>query len=546
MQKQFDYIIVGAGSAGAVLANRLSADPDCRVLLLEAGGADRGTYLKMPAGMLNALKTGKYHWQLRTVPQKHLNQRQLTLFTGKTLGGSSSINAMLAIRGSARDYDRWATEHGCTGWSYADILPYFRAIENNSRGASLLHGGQGEVTIADVPERLHHHRLVEAMVQSAGEIGIAHCPDFCAAVPEGAGWAQASIRNGERVSSATAFLHPIARSRRNLSIVTSALVEKIDIENGRATAVRYRLGKHSTRALARREILLCAGALRTPKLLMLSGVGDGETLQRFGIPVVSHLPGVGQNLHDHPRIGIQFLLNQPLSLNAMSFPQMLATGFNWFFRRKGVAAWNGFEGNIFAKTSPELDEPDIQMQLVPAYSADLSKGLDAILEAGILSALTRTPGLMFTMCALSAKSRGSITLRSANARDEPVADLNFLHRPEDLLPLRAAFRLARKMMQAPAWQGLVKSEFTPGAQLQSDAQLDAYIRANLETDYHYGGTCKMGSSNDPMAVVDTHMRVRGVDALRVADASVHPLPLHGNTSLPCMAMAAKLADMMLA
>lgn len=526
----YDYVIVGAGSAGCVLANRLSADPAKRVLLLEAGPSDRHPFIKMPSGMLELFKTGRHHWHFTTTPQKHLNNREIMLYTGKTLGGSSSVNAMLYIRGARKDYDDWAAA-GNEGWAYDDLLPYFRSTMHQTRGESAAHGVGGELWVSDSP-KFPNRVLLDCYMAAAQANGIPFTDDFCSGDPEGAGWTQATIRNGSRCSSADAFLRP-ARRRKNLEIRTNAQVKLVEIANGRATGVVF-VQDGVEHVVGGKEIILSAGALKTPHLLQVSGVGNGPDLENAGIAVRHHLPGVGANLHDHPSVLIKYWTDRPLSFSGMSFLERARIFLQWAILRKGYGAWHNFDGNIFTRSRDGLDAPDLQLQFVPLMSDGLDGG-----ETG-------RHGFSITMCCITPESRGTIRPRTASAFDSPEIDLNFMEKRADMETLINGVKLGRRIMTSDVWRDekgpLVGAERAPGVEVHTDAQIEEFLRGSVTTDFHYAGTCRLG--RDPLGVVAPDLRVNGIAGLTIADASVMPTPLRGNTNAPCIAIGAKAADML--
>jgi len=537
MQTEFDYIIVGGGSAGCVLANRLSADPANRVLLLEAGKMDRDPMIRMPGGMLEIFSRQLHQWNAKTVPQVALNGRQLGTITGKALGGSSSINAMLHIRGTAKDYDGWANEHGCEGWSYSDVLPYFRSTETNKNGANDQRGGEGELHVMSREGDFPSEKLIQMYHDAAVEVGIKPRADFCDGEAEGVGWTQACIKDGKRHSSAQAFIHPVLKQRDNLSVITLAQAQQVLFDTSGdepvATGVTYKRKGKLISVTAAKEVILTAGALRSPQLLQISGVGERQHLEGLGIDVVTDLPGVGENLHDHPTLKIQYDLCEPISMAGIGLLKQAQIGLQWFTQKKGIGSWNHFDANMFIRTCEGLDEADVQVQMIPIIANPIEEGM------------CNDHGVTFLVCLLAEKSRGTIKVSSADMGVQPDIDLGFMTKVEDFEPVKRGLKFVRKLAAANAWGGRLEGERKPGLAVESDADVVEFIRSTIDNDYHYGGTCRMGNASDATTVVDPQLRVKGVKGLRVADASVMPVPMHGNTNHACIMIGAKAADLIL-
>lgn len=528
---RYDYVIIGAGSAGCVLANRLTEDGQTRVLLLEAGGKDSSILVKMPAGVGSLIgKAGVYNWGFWTEPEPNLENRKLWWPRGKGWGGSSSINGMIYIRGHARDYDQWR-QMGLSGWSYRDVLPYFKRSENFEGGADDWHGGEGPLKVSKAASP---NPIYKATVEAGRQAGHPITNDFNGYQQEGWGPYQLTVHDGQRWSAARAYLHP-ALSRPNLTCVTGARTSRIMVENGRATGVEYIDAKTNKKQVveADKEVLLCAGAVQSPHILQLSGIGDPEELGKFGVPVVKALKGVGANLQDHLDVTMSWECPQPITAYSLrkGLLKTLAIGMNYAFFGKGLGRQQFLESGAFLKSRPDLDRPDLQIHTVLAIMQDHGKVSVA------------KDGFTFHVCQLRPESRGRVGLRSADPLDDPAIFANYLATEEDRRALREGVKMMRQVAEQPALGPYRKEELYPGKDVQSDDQIDAWIRKHAETIYHPVGTCKMGAAGDDMAVVDAELKVRGIEGLRVVDASVMPTLVGGNTNAPTIMIAEKAADM---
>lgn len=523
MSKGWDYIVIGAGSAGCVLANRLSEDGSARVLLLEAGSRDWNPMIHIPGGVGKLFGPG-VNWRFRTVPQRHLDDREIWYPQGKTLGGSSAINAMIYIRCQPEDYDGWAAL-GNRGWSYEEVLPYFRRSEDNDRLADRYHGQGGPLPVSDQPTP---HPLSRAYVKAAQQYGLPWNGDFNGTSMYGTGFYQVTCRDGRRRSSAVAFLRP-ARGRRNLTVRTHARVIRLVVEGGRVTGVEVAEGRTTRILRADREVLLAGGAINSPRLLMLSGIGAADELSAIGVRPVHDLPGVGKNLHDHLCTNVHVQTKRPVSYDGHDrFPRAGLHGLQWLLYRSGPAAAVIVEGAAFVQTHGET-RPDLQIHLAPA----------TVVRGG----QTRIEGHGFTVNStfLRPKSRGTLGLRSADPADEPLIDPNYLAEPEDKAKALQSVRIIRDILRQPAMAPFIAHERLPGDAATSDEALMAYVRQYACCDYHPVGTCKMGT--DPMAVVDPELRVIGLEGLRVIDSSIMPVLPSGNTNAPSFMIGEKGADL---
>ena len=523
MEAVFDYIIIGAGTAGCVLANRLSENPATRVLLLEAGQRDKGANIHTPAAFSRLFK-GAMDWQYYTEPQSQLNDRQIYWPRGKVLGGCSSTNAMIYIRGNRADYDRWEAL-GNQGWGWQDVLPYFRQAEHNERGEDALHGTGGLHNVTDLRDV---NPLSYAFVEAAVQTGYPRNTDFNGEQQSGAGFYQVNQKDGQRWSVAKGYLWPVL-NRPNLTTLTNAHATTLTFEGSRVTGVNFQRGKKSTQATARREVLLSGGAINSPQLLLLSGIGSAEQLSALGIKVRADLPGVGQNLQDHPIMGVHYFSKQPVSLaRADTWKNRL----QYVLHKRGVFASNVAEAGLFMRSQPDLPQPDIQFHFAPSFFMAHGFGEMDVDDAH---------GYSLGPCLIRPKSHGAITLRSANPFEHPVIDPNYFDHPDDVEAMLAGLKAALKIGQAPAFKPYHDRIYRPTIHHQSDDGLRDYIRNYAETLYHPVGTCKMG--NDPLAVVSPELKVHGIAGLRVVDASIMPDVVGGNTNAPVVMIAEKSAEM---
>lgn len=520
----FDYVVIGAGTAGCVIAARLSEDPSKKVLLLEAGGKNNSFWLKIPIGYGRTIADKKVNWCYETEPNPALDNRRIFWPRGKVLGGSGSINGLMYVRGQAADYDHWR-DLGNPGWGYEDVLPYFRRSEDQENGASRWHGTGGPVTVSNLAER---NPLCEALIASAGLAGIPRNDDFNGASQGGAGYYQATIRKGSRVSGATAYLKP-ALKRPNLTVVTDALAEKLLLDGKRVTGVQFLTGGRSRTVKAAREVILSGGTINSPQLLMLSGIGPQQHLRDVGVQVVHDLHGVGGNLQDHFGGQITWKCRHPITLNdvMLSNRRKAIAGLKWLLLRNGPLSLPAGQAGLFTQVLEESGRPDLQF-LFQSFSGGYYK-----------DGLYKFSGFANFLCALRPRSRGHIGLRSANAQEPPLMNPNYFSDPYDRAVVVNGFKLARKIASAGPLSEFISAEHLPGADVQSDDEIEAYFRENGGGVSHQVGTCKMGS--DRYAVVDHQLRVHGIEGLRVADASIMPAEISGNTNAACFMIGERAA-----
>lgn len=529
MTQTFDYVIVGGGSSGCVLANRLSARPDVRVLLLEAGPADHNPWIHVPGGIFKLINNPAVDWCFKTEPEPGLSGRQMGIPVGRVLGGSSSINGMIYIRGQREDYDAWA-RLGNRGWGYEDVLPLFRRSEDQERGGDTYHGASGPLAVSDPRSRFP---LVQAFVAAAQEAGVPANKDFNGATQEGVGPFQLTVRNGRRSSSARAFLRP-AMQRANLTVLTGALAHAIVFEGRRAAGVKYVQGGQMHEVRAAREIVLTAGAIGSPKLLQLSGVGDAAALNALGIPVVHELDGVGRNFQDHLQARLVFKTRDPITLNdkARTAWQRMFIGMDYVFRRRGALTFGASLAGAFARTQPALASPDVQFHFQPLSVDSYDTGLHKF------SAFT------ISVCQLRPTSRGEVSLRSTNPTDSARIRGNYLQTQEDCDVMVRGVRLAQRIAAAPSLRAQVTERVRPAPGLETDDEILQYVRDTGMTIFHPSGTCRMGEGAD--AVVNDALQVHGLTGLRVADCSIMPTIVSGNTNAAAIMIGEKAADLMLA
>lgn len=524
--QEFDFIIIGSGSAGSVMAHRLSEDGKNTVLVLEFGGSDRGPFIQMPSALSYPMNMTSYNWGFVTEPEPHLGGRKLATPRGKVMGGSSSINGMVYVRGHARDFDAWE-EMGAKGWGYRHVLPYFKRLENS-------HGGEEGWRGLDGPMHVKRGRrlnpLYQAFVDAGREAGYPVTPDYNGYQQEGFGPMEMTVYKGFRWSAANAYLRPALR-RRNVKLVTRAYVHRIILEGKRATGVEYEVGGQVVTAKARREIVIAASSINSPKILQLSGIGAPDVLKAAGLPVNHVLPGVGENLHDHLEIYFQMESKRPVTLySSLNLYSKAMIGLEWLSFKTGLGTTNHFESCGFIRSKAGIEYPDIEYHFLPA----------AMRYDGKLA--FRGHGFQVHVGPMRSKSRGHVRVRSSDPKAPPRILFNYMSHPDDWEEFRACIRLTRELFQQPTMQKYAGREIQPGINVQSDAEIDAFIRQHCESAYHPCGSCKMGSPKDVTTVVDHECRVIGIEGLRVADSSIMPQVTNGNINAPTLMIGEKAAD----